>query len=198
MQGKLKDIEVRVIQVHYNEGQIEKVSEEYGFLFHDKKSLLLKRVDKLETLIQERIDDYKKQEAARREAERRKLEEEAAKLEAERQRQEDEAKREAQRKRQETAEREGQDEEDEKTTQTVPETINTPSPVPPPNIGEPDPGTTNTRHNGNIITDLKTLANGVNPITGQRLPESSVMNQVAAVKLLYQIIEELEKSSSAD
>lgn len=198
VKGKLKDIEARVTQVLFNEAQIEKVSEEYSFLFHDKKSLLLKPSDKLVTLIQERVDEYKKQEVVKRDAERRKQEEEATKLEAERQRNEDEAKREVERKRQDAAVGGTQDNEDEKTTPAIAGTLNTPTLVHPTYTAETDTVTTDTRHIGRIITDLKTLANGLNPITGQRLPESSVMNQIDSVRLLYQIIEELEKSPSTD
>jgi len=171
VQGKSKDIESRVAQVMFNEAQIEKVSEEYGFLFHDKKSILLKPRDKLAVLIQERIDDYKKQEAAKREAERKRVEQEAAERDAECQ---SEANQPA----------------------VLERCVNLPPATPVSPMEEPVSRTTLPQHHGDFIADLKTLAKGSNPITSQKLEKSSVINEVDTVRLLYLIIEELESTST--
>jgi len=171
VQGKSKDIESRVAQVMFNEAQIEKVSEEYGFLFHDKKSILLKPRDKLAVLIQERIDDYKKQEAAKREAERKRVEQEAAERDAECQ---SEANQPA----------------------VLERCVNLPPATPVSPMEEPVSQTTLPQHHGDFIADLKTLAKGSNPITSQKLEKSSVINEVDTVRLLYLIIEELESTST--
>jgi hypothetical protein len=171
VQGKSKDIESRVAQVMFNEAQIEKVSEEYGFLFHDKKSILLKPRDKLAVLIQERIDDYKKQEAAKGEVERKKVEQEAAERDAECQ---SEANQPA----------------------VLERCVNLPPATPVSPMEEPVSRTTLPQHHGDFIADLKTLAKGSNPITSQKLEKSSVINEVDTVRLLYLIIEELESTST--
>ena len=199
VQGKSKDIESRVAQVMFNEAQIEKVSEEYGFLFHDKKSILLKPRDKLAVLIQERIDDYKKQEAAKGEVERKKVEQEAAEREAKRQSEEQEAaKREAERKRveQEAAERDAECQSEANQPAVLERCVNLPPATPVSPMEEPVSRTTLPQHHGDFIADLKTLAKGSNPITSQKLEKSSVINEVDTVRLLYLIIEELESTST--
>lgn len=60
---KVDEVERRLARVKLNETLVDAAAKEYAFLFHDKKSLLLIDSGELEELIEQRIRDYKAQEA---------------------------------------------------------------------------------------------------------------------------------------
>ena len=70
VKAKFKEIDQRLDLVTLNERLLSGASNDYQFLFHDSKTLLLKSTDQLEILISNRILDYKEKERLKREKDR--------------------------------------------------------------------------------------------------------------------------------
>jgi hypothetical protein len=62
VQAKIKEVGQRLDLVALNERRLSNVCNNYHFLFHDKKALLLKATDDLDILISNRVLDYKEKE----------------------------------------------------------------------------------------------------------------------------------------
>lgn len=62
VQAKIKEVGQRLDLVALNERKLSNVCNDYHFLFHDKKALLLKATDDLDILISNRVLDYKEKE----------------------------------------------------------------------------------------------------------------------------------------
>lgn len=161
--SKVNEIDHRVTRVKLNESLLANVSEEYGFLFHDQKALLLKASDKLEQLIEGRIRDFKETEQARRQKE------------------------------QEQLKTQKEEERGNPAAPRPPSAIVPSSPEPPKTLPPVD-----ARGAVGLIPALKALAEGTNPLNGNPMPNTSVVNHVDSVRLIYKIIDELETYEKSD
>lgn len=182
VKAKTKEIDQRFNLVALNERLLSDASEEYEFLFHDRKTLLLKATDQLEILISNRILDYKEKERLKKEQERiQKVKEEQIRREKELIRQAEKKQDEAKR-----GELEPKDLEEQKNELEMIDPVEYEIPT------DVLPAPATTFDKDEFITALKYMADGKNPFSGQSFPHSSSLNNVDFVRVLYCVIEELE------
>ena len=188
VKAKTKEIDQRFNLVALNERLLNDASEEYEFLFHDRKTLLLKESDQLEIVISNRILEYKEMERLKKEQER------IQKAKDEQIRREKELIRQAEKKQDEAKRGEPMPNDLEEQKDELDDIDPVEYELPTDEL--PAPAATFDKNE--FIAALRYMADGKNPFSGQRFPLSSSLNNVDFVRVLYRVIEELEIETQAN